>query len=822
MKETSWFNSWIKKLQKSKGRLVLGLIFLSVELFCLLGTGVLLSDEAHYLTGEGLWDVEMDKDHPLARQAFVPAFRHLDYISFRMDMHQAVHGDGIVTVWVEDESGDKLFDAELPFYEITDSAYTEIKTELDLDKNKTYYLVIGSETPYEGEYPLLSVCGTEHYLQESAGLIIGEEMTGAQLVSGYRYSDALPASRMCKGIVIALLTALGIILGLPESEKIRRAAGIILLLAAPYVLGTRLELLNFDVSFYLPFAMKWNVGIMYALELSVFLMTHSPAFAVVFTNICLTALYSANYFMRMYRGTSLRMNDFTAIGTATKVAGAYDLSPDEKLAIVWAVLMFFIVWSLQTVTWKRRSRTDEHSRKIPMGKILSYVISVAAAIGILWWGGYKLLYTDYLNEAGFADEGFTGFEHELIYAFDGYLVATCIEVQNSRISPPPGYSAEAVEKILSEAEKAAEDNRGKQQISEDNTDHPHVILIMNESLADLTILDGVELNQDNMPFLRSLQENTIKGFVNASVFGGGTANTEFEVFTGCSTAFFSVNYYPYQQAITRPINSMVSQMKKNGYTAISMHPERSGNWNRQNVYKFYGFDRSLWKEDFPDARIIHSGVSDADTYRKIIDLYESREPGEKLFVFDLTMQNHGGYNMHEEPYAVQALNVHEAQVDEYLSLVKISDDAFKELVEYFEGQDEKVIICMYGDHQPWVSEFLVSDNMKEGSEASEALLKKYRTPVVIWANYDIDELDDCNISMNYLGGLLMRTAGIPTSPYFDYLEQLSKEYPVITTNGYVDAEGVYHGWSGANDEFMDYRMLQYNYLYDDNTVEWGF
>lgn len=801
--------------------MIFGLIFLLVELFCLLGTRVLHADEDHYLTGEGLWDVEMDREHSLARQAFVPAFRQLDSVSFRMDMHQAVHGDGVVTVWVEDESGNKLFNIELPFYEITDSAYTEIKTDIDLDRHKTYYLVIGAETAYEGEYPLLSVCGTEHYLKESAGLVIGEEMAGAQLVSRYRYSDALPAARMGKAVIIALLTAFGIILGLPKSEKIRRLVGIALLLAVPYMLGTRLEMLNYDEAFYLPFAMKWNVGIMYALELVVFLITHSPALAVVITNTGLTAVYSANYFMRIYRGTSLRMNDFTAIGTATRVAGAYDLSPDEKLAIVWAILLFFIVWSLQTVVWKKRRINDDRERKIPTGKILSYVISVAAAIGILWWGGYKLLYTDYLNEAGFADEGLRGFEYELIYAFDGYMVATCIEIQNSRISPPPGYSVERVENILSEAEKSAADNSGKQD-AEDNADHPHVILIMNESLADLTILDGVELNQDNMPFLRSLEENTIKGFVNASVFGGGTANTEFEVFTGCSTAFFSVNYYPYQQAITRPINSMVSQMKKNGYTTISMHPERSGNWNRQNVYKFYGFDRSLWKEDFPDARIIHSGVSDADTYRKIIDLYESREAGEKLFVFDLTMQNHGGYNMHEEPYAVQALNVHEAQVDEYLSLVKISDEAFKELVEYFEKQDEKVIICMYGDHQPWVSEFLVSDNLKEGSEASEALLKKYKTPVVIWANYDIEELDDCDISMNYLGGLLMRTAGIPASPFFDYLERLKEEYPVITTNGYIDGQGGYHGWSGENDEFEEYRMLQYNYLYDDDTVEWGF
>ena len=351
---------------------------------------------------------------------------------------------------------------------------------------------------------------------------------------------------------------------------------------------------------------------------------------------------------------------------------------------------------------------------------------------------------------------------------------------------------------------------------------PHVFLIMNESLADLTILDGVELNQDNLPFIRSLKDNTVKGFVNTSVFGGGTANSEFEVFTGCTMSFFSVNYYPYNQAVKKRMNSMVSRMKENGYTTISMHPERPGNWNRETVYQLYGFDRSLWKEDFPDARVIHSGVSDAETFHKIIDLYENRQEGEKLFVFDLTMQNHGGYNMHEEPYAVTALNVRNPQVDEYLSLVKISDQAFQELVEYFEKQDERVLICMYGDHQPWVSDFLVSEELKDGNGASEAIMKKYKTPVVIWANYDIEERDDLNISLNYLGGVLMREAGLPLSPYFAYLEQLRQEYPIITTNGFVDKEGNYGGWSGENDEFIEYRMLQYNYLFDENTVDWGY
>ena len=330
------------------------------------------------------------------------------------------------------------------------------------------------------------------------------------------------------------------------------------------------------------------------------------------------------------------------------------------------------------------------------------------------------------------------------------------------------------------------------------------------------------MSQDNLAFFNSLRDNTVRGYVNASVLGGGTANSEFEVFTGCSMAFFPVNYYPYQQAIKKPVHTMVSAMQNYGYTAISMHPEVESNWNRTNVYRYFGFDQSLWKPDFEGAEIIHAGVSDAETFHRVEELYENREPGEKLFIFDLTMQNHGGYHGKETPFAVKETYMQNAILDEYLSLVKKSDDAFADLVHYFEGQEEKVVICMYGDHQPWVSDLIVSAYHTPADSEPLSLMKKYKTPFVIWANYDIDEGEGYDISMNYLGGLLQRTAGIPLTPYFTFLEQQREAYPIITVNGYVDAEGEYHNWDGSGTEFSDYRMLQYNYLYDDNTVDWGF
>ncbi|MCM1089414.1 MAG: LTA synthase family protein [Muribaculum sp.] len=649
-------------------------------------------------------------------------------------------------------------------------------------------------------------------------MIHGEELQGTQLVARYAYQDALATSKVVNVLLLCFLTAFGVMFGLPQNRYVRRAVGILLLVATPYVLGSRLEFLTHRETLYLPIALWWNVGLMYAMEIVVLLLTHSPGITVSFTHIALTLLYSANYYVLQFRGTPLRMNDFTAIGTAAKVAGEYSFVPSGHLAMAWGLLFLFVVYAVQTgsvQTKKTFVRTanfgTEVKAKTKTKKLISYMVTTVLAIALTVCGGHQLLHTDMLNRAGFEDEDFRGFWQDMLYYIDGYLVATCLEMKNSHITPPDDYSVERVETLLSDV------GSGQELSDAERESLPHVILVMNESYSDLRILGNLELNQENMDFFYSLKENTVRGFVNASVFASGTANTEFEVLTGCSTAFLPVNYYPYQQGIRKPLNSLVSQMKKYGYTAYSMHPEAATNWNRDKVYRYYGFDESFWREDFEGAERIHSGVSDEETYKKVIELYEGRDSGERLFVFDLTMQNHGGYFVDESPYAVTAVNMDEDQVNEYLSLIKISDEAFAKLIGYFEKQEEKVIICMFGDHQPYVSDSIVGDGA-EGDVKQK--LNKYRTPFVIWANYDIEEADGYDISMNYLGGLLLRTAGVPLTPYFAYLEQLREDYPVITFNGYLDYEGNYSNWSGG--EFPEYRMIQYNYLFDSNTVEWGY
>ena len=135
--------------------------------------------------------------------------------------------------------------------------------------------------------------------------------------------------------------------------------------------------------------------------------------------------------------------------------------------------------------------------------------------------------------------------------------------------------------------------------------------------------------------------------------------------------------------------------------------------------------------------------------------------------------------------------------------------------------DDKVIICMYGDHQPSFSDDSFVDKVyaaTEGLSEIDQKMNQYKVPFVLWANYDIEEQTNYDISLYYLGVLLAQETGITMSPFFSFLEDYMEQYPIITTQGYIDAEGTYYPWSGQNDEHLEYRYLQYNYLFDDDIV----
>lgn len=303
--------------------------------------------------------------------------------------------------------------------------------------------------------------------------------------------------------------------------------------------------------------------------------------------------------------------------------------------------------------------------------------------------------------------------------------------------------------------------------------------------------------------------------------------TEFEFLTGNSMANLPSGSVPYIQYIKEeqtPSLAWTLKQQEVSYSAIAIHPYGKSGYNREIVYRSFGFDDFITEEEFEDCTIYRKFITDEDDYQKVFEVFENKEEGQPLFVFNITMQNHGGYGERTDYTLREPVNVTNFEVgngvNEYLSSIKESDTAFETLINYFEAVDEPTIILMFGDHQPQLEDAFY-DNIfgKDGTKLTqEELMAKHCVPFVVWSNYqDLEgQYIEC-ISPNYLSTMLLEIAGIERTGYQQYLSSVYQEYPVVTSAGVIDANGELTSAEEAKENSWNlqlYEKLQYNYLFE--------
>jgi phosphoglycerol transferase MdoB-like AlkP superfamily enzyme len=220
-----------------------------------------------------------------------------------------------------------------------------------------------------------------------------------------------------------------------------------------------------------------------------------------------------------------------------------------------------------------------------------------------------------------------------------------------------------------------------------------------------------------------------------------------------------------------------------------------------------GFDTSYFLPDFTDRTYIRNYVSDKTAYEKIIDVYENKEDDRPLFIFEVTMQNHGGYTDAYKNFTpdIHVQEKNEVVLDRYLSLIKKSDEELQNLIEYFKEQEEDTIIAFFGDHQPndYAANKVYRLSGKTTLTEADAE-KRYIVPYVIWANFDIGEGTNQDTDISYLAANVLKEAGISTNGYQNFLLELEE---ILADNSTATEE--------EKDEYrLIYQKLQYYYMFE--------
>ena len=413
----------------------------------------------------------------------------------------------------------------------------------------------------------------------------------------------------------------------------------------------------------------------------------------------------------------------------------------------------------------------------------------------------------------------------------GFPYCFCHQFTTYPIDKPEGFD---------KAEAEGWDDGGETGLGKD----VHLIMVMDEAFSDLTDDNAFAYAAENdpLPNLHALQNDphAISGHVVVPGFAGGTANTEFDVLTGMQTNALSAATTSSFRAVNRNLDSVLRLFGNDGYHASFFHPGDDWFYNRENVYRWMGAEETVFVDQMEDLDYKGRWVTDDYMAGFIEDKFEEAvENGELLCNYTTTIQNHmsytadkygADYEYPDVPLTVSVSPEVETLLKVYVEGARDADAMLGRLVDYFSATDEPVVLAFWGDHLPYLGdnqlgyEELGSEVALSEEERSDPLCS-YETPYVIWANDAAAEILDWDaavealdlpeshkLSASFLGAALVELTGrTGESPWFDFLNQLRRELPVVQKKTYLTMDSTYTKIISSEQEQLIHQWRKWSY-----------
>ena len=500
-----------------------------------------------------------------------------------------------------------------------------------------------------------------------------------------------------------------------------------------------------------------NYLILIAFHLFLLLILQRWSISLCVSSILISIWSICNYYTIMYHGSPLFLTEVANMTTAFNVIGNYQYPIDQPMmSLILLILLLAIGVAFSFFLQEKRTA-------FRWKKWMSHFILLFASVNVLF---YCL----------FGNETIKGRSTMSSYWKVGvspYGILSCIiedvDKKINYLNKPEGYNVEELEDITNKNKKTGQT--------------PDVIVILNESFYDLNSYTDTKAEEDPLNDFYGI-DNAIYGKAISPGSGGGTNDSEFELLTA-NSMYLLRNSAPFNYLdFTRNHNNIVQYFKDLGYTTTAMHPCRGSNYSRHIAYPALGFDSTLFEENMNTNYYGNRWNLDKDNYADLIDHYNAMDSSPR-FLYLLTFQNHGGWEQNEPSYDT----IHTSRdygdlnddINEYMTSVQMSAQAFQNLTDYYMDVDRPVMIIMVGDHAPAFINSLNGDGMTE----TEMQIQRQSVPYVIWANFKLEVGDNQTdyLAMNSLMPLALDMADMPMTTYQQINLSFHNEKGVFTKDG---------------------------------------
>jgi len=219
------------------------------------------------------------------------------------------------------------------------------------------------------------------------------------------------------------------------------------------------------------------------------------------------------------------------------------------------------------------------------------------------------------------------------------------------------------------------------------------------------------------------------------VFGGYTANSEFEVLCGFPVTKDAVKF---ERQLLNDVPCLPHLLADKGYRTVISHPNVPVFWNRVNAYRHLGFQTYWSIQDFKLDDMNREFLSDASLYRQVMEkISGSLDTKQPILDYIVTYFGHWNYPLSESrPEKVSSRSKVE-EVSTYANTMYYKSRELMAFLDQLRQRDPDGIIVAFGDHLPFLGEnfagYVDSGVLAPNrSEFTPAMFKFYvSTPMII-------------------------------------------------------------------------------------------
>lgn len=321
------------------------------------------------------------------------------------------------------------------------------------------------------------------------------------------------------------------------------------------------------------------------------------------------------------------------------------------------------------------------------------------------------------------------------YAANGFIVGFLYNLGNTDQQPPENYNEQTILSIAQKYQNIKESDTGR-LAWDDEVDN--IVIILEETFYDPALLTKYydHYGGDITPNLHAIFKEYPSGYMYSPVYGGNTANVEFEVQTGLSN--FWANTFPYVNSLPKR-NSVLSAAlfgKDYDFSSTGLHSYSGAMYKRNIVYPKMGYDIFIDENtmSFTEKDGSSGVINDDSVYKEILRIIESSDTPQVIGV--ATMQNHSPYAQANYPKLEFPLKVSRDEwttfsIESSFQSLHMSDKYLGDFIDALDDLDERTVVLWFGDH--------AMGNLDAYAQSEDKTDRDYAhlTPYFIYANFDI-------------------------------------------------------------------------------------